>query len=134
MVSLLGGRASTQTAGVAAPGSAPARHERRRALDGVRALAVAGVLAYHAGGGAGSPVRGGFLGVDVFFVLSGYLITGLLLDEHRRRGRIELAAFWLRRARRLLPGLLVVVVTVSAWVWWSQAPETWPQRRADLLW
>lgn len=86
---------------------------RRRdvpALDGVRAVAVAAVLADH-GGVPG--VTGGFIGVDVFFVLSGYLITSLLLDEQRRTGRVDLAAFWARRARRLLPAAAAMVVTVG---------------------
>ena len=81
------------------------------ALDGIRAVAVALVLADH-GGIPG--VSGGFLGVDVFFVLSGFLITSLLLDEHRNTGRIGLTGFWIRRARRLLPALLVMVLTVVA--------------------
>src|SRR6476620_10416434 len=72
----------------------------RPALDGVRALAVAAVLLFH-GGVALLP--GGFLGVDAFFVLSGFLITSLLLAERADHGRIRLAAFWVRRARRLLP-------------------------------
>ncbi|KUI44058.1 hypothetical protein AU197_21440 [Mycobacterium sp. IS-1590] len=59
-------------------------------------------------------VDGGFLGVDVFFVLSGFLITSLLLDEHTRTGRIRLRDFWIRRARRLLPALLVMVLAVVA--------------------
>ncbi|KUI20389.1 hypothetical protein AU193_17205 [Mycobacterium sp. GA-1285] len=59
-------------------------------------------------------VDGGFLGVDVFFVLSGFLITSLLLDEHARTGRIRLRDFWIRRARRLLPALLVMVLAVIA--------------------
>ncbi|RQX06450.1 acyltransferase family protein, partial [Micromonospora globispora] len=79
------------------------------ALDGVRALAVAAVLAFH-GGVAALP--GGFLGVDAFFVLSGFLITSLLLAEHRDAGRIDLVAFWGRRVRRLLPALLLVLVVV----------------------
>ena len=54
-------------------------------------------------------MRGGFLGVDVFFVISGYLITSLLLAEWRQRGRIDLPAFWLRRARRLLPALFLLI-------------------------
>ena len=81
------------------------------ALDGVRALAVALVLADH-GGIPG--LSGGFLGVDVFFVLSGFLITSLLLDEIGRTGRIGLKDFWIRRARRLLPALIVMVLFVVA--------------------
>ncbi|GGR89659.1 acyltransferase [Streptomyces aureoverticillatus] len=106
--------------------TAPARHRAARsggagrahvaALDGLRGFAVAAVLLFHAG-----QLRGGFLGVDLFFVLSGFLITGLLLGEASGRGRIALAAFWGRRARRLLPALCcVVVVTVAAtWAWGS---------------
>ena len=76
------------------------------ALDGLRALAVAAVLAFH----GGMPwARGGFLGVDAFFVLSGFLITSLLVAEWERTGRIRLGAFWLRRVRRLLPALLLVI-------------------------
>ena len=81
------------------------------ALDGVRAIAVALVLADH-GGIPG--MSGGFLGVDVFFVLSGFLITSLLLDEVGRTGRIGLKGFWIRRARRLLPALIVMVLAVVA--------------------
>ncbi|WP_101952177.1 acyltransferase family protein [Mycobacterium sp. 3519A] len=81
------------------------------ALDGIRAVAVALVLAEH-GGIPG--VSGGFLGVDVFFVLSGFLITSLLLDERARTGRIRLRDFWIRRARRLLPALIVMVMAVVA--------------------
>jgi len=78
----------------------------RPGLDGLRALAVAGVVLYHAGV---SWMPGGFLGVDVFFVLSGYLITSLLLAERHRKGRVGFKAFWMRRARRLLPAVLLVV-------------------------
>ena len=80
-------------------------------MDGIRAVAVALVLADH-GGIPG--LSGGFLGVDVFFVLSGFLITSLLLDEHRSTAQIRLADFWIRRARRLLPALLVMVLAVVA--------------------
>ena len=76
----------------------------------MRALAVALVLADH-GGIPG--VGGGFLGVDVFFVLSGFLITSLLLDELGRSGRIDLGDFWIRRARRLLPALVLMVLAVA---------------------
>ncbi|MGE5636549.1 MAG: acyltransferase family protein [Nocardioidaceae bacterium] len=75
-------------------------------LDGIRAIAVAAVLLYHAEVGW---MPGGFLGVDVFFVLSGYLITSLLLAELSASGRIDLLRFWARRARRLLPAVVVVI-------------------------
>ncbi len=82
-------------------------------LDGLRALAVAAVIAYHLGFGWAS---GGLLGVGVFFTLSGYLITDLLLGQLADR-RLRLTEFWLRRARRLLPGLFVMLVIVTVWVW-----------------
>ncbi|GIF14975.1 acyltransferase family protein [Actinoplanes teichomyceticus] len=88
------------------PGRAPA-WGYQPALDGIRALAVTAVLLFHAGVGA---LAGGFLGVDAFFVLSGFLITSLLLTEHLRDGRIDLVRFWTRRARRLLPALLATVL------------------------
>jgi peptidoglycan/LPS O-acetylase OafA/YrhL len=97
-----------RTAGVAAAGAARLAH--RPALDGLRALAVVAVLLHHA---RIPGVRAGFVGVDVFFTLSGFLITSLLLVEHRRTGRVALGAFWLRRARRLLPALFAVVLAVS---------------------
>lgn len=82
-------------------------------LDGIRALAVACVILFHVGfPGAG----GGMLGVGVFFTLSGYLITDLLLDQWRRRGNLSLGNFWLRRARRLLPALFVMLAVVSVCV------------------
>jgi peptidoglycan/LPS O-acetylase OafA/YrhL len=78
----------------------------RPGLDGVRTLAVAGVLLYH---GQIKAFRGGFVGVDVFFVLSGFLITSLLLHEGAVTHAIRLGRFWLARARRLLPAALLVV-------------------------
>ena len=80
------------------------------ALDGMRALAVAAVVAFHLDEAA---VPGGYLGVDVFFVLSGFLITGLLIGEWEAWGRVDLRAFWRRRARRLLPPLLLTVGGVA---------------------
>src|SRR5437879_6018970 len=79
----------------------------RPGLDGLRAIAVAGVFLYHS---RIDWLPGGFLGVDLFFVLSGYLITSLLLVEWEAGRRIDLRKFWLRRARRLLPALFVVVL------------------------
>lgn len=80
-------------------------------LDGVRALAVLGVLLYHADL---TWITGGFLGVDVFFVLSGFLITSLLLEEYDRSGGIDFGRFYLGRARRLLPALLLMLLIVAA--------------------
>lgn len=82
-----------------------------RAIDGLRGVAVALVLAFH-GGVPGA--RGGFLGVSIFFTLSGYLITQLLVQEHARRGRISLRAFWGRRLRRLAPASLLTLLLVAA--------------------
>ena len=99
------------------------------ALDGLRALAVIAVLLYHADLGW---IPGGFLGVEVFFVISGYLITLLLVNEHEQNGRISLRRFWFRRARRLLPAayalLLVVSLTVVLFVR-EQAEQT----RGDVV-
>src|SRR5215470_12845881 len=81
----------------------------RPALDGIRAVAVIAVLAGHSGW-----LSGGFLGVDVFFALSGFLITRLLTDEYDATGSIVLSLFYARRALRLLPALLVLVVVCTA--------------------
>jgi len=81
-------------------------------IDGLRALAVFAVLAYH----LDAPwAAGGYLGVEVFFVVSGFLITTLLLAEHRRTGTVDPIAFWGRRARRLLPAVVALVLLVCAY-------------------
>jgi peptidoglycan/LPS O-acetylase OafA/YrhL len=82
-------------------------------LDGLRAIAVLAVIAFHLGF---DWAPGGMLGVGVFFTLSGYLITDILLAQLNQRGRIKLGAFWLARARRLLPALFVMLAIVVAWV------------------
>src|ERR1700737_4271185 len=75
-------------------------------LDGLRAVSVLAVLLYH---DSLSSVRGGFLGVEVFFVISGYLITAILLGKHRTSGTVDLKSFWIGRARRLLPALYLML-------------------------
>lgn len=103
-----------QTEATAAPRSRRRPTPYRPGLDGMRAFAVAAVVAYHLAPGV---FPGGFLGVDVFFVISGYLITGLLAEEWRAKGTLDLPHFWLRRVRRLYPAvvvLLAVLVVVSA--------------------
>ena len=89
-------------------------------LDGLRALAVLAVIAYHLHLGW---APGGMLGVGVFFTLSGYLITDLLLGQHEATGTLQLADFWRRRARRLLPALSVLLAVVAAWVTLLDRPQ-----------
>lgn len=94
------------------PNTKPKRKKSRYipSLDGLRALAVIAVIFYH----MGFPwAKGGLLGVTVFFVLSGYLITGLLISEFDSTKTIDLAHFWLRRVRRLVPAIVTVVVCVT---------------------
>jgi peptidoglycan/LPS O-acetylase OafA/YrhL len=106
---------------VTQPYPAPAADTRRahlryiRGLDGLRAVSVLAVLVYHhyvVGGTSPGWLPGGFYGVEVFFVVSGYLITSLLLDERTRTGSIALKEFWFRRARRLLPALFLMLGVV----------------------
>jgi len=81
-------------------------------LDGMRALAVVAVMIYHA-----NPdwLKGGFLGVEVFFVISGYLITLLLISERARTSTVNITSFWVRRARRLLPALFAMLYLLTVW-------------------
>ncbi len=100
----------------APPGAAHAAQERlgyRPALDGLRAIAVSGVIIGHFWEWS---LPGGFIGVDMFFVLSGFLITTLLLEERARTGRLSLRYFYARRALRLLPALGFLLAFVAVWV------------------
>ena len=105
------GRPGTADRGLT-PAPAPAQSRRFRPdIEGIRALAVVSVVLYHAGLG----VRGGFVGVDVFFVISGFLITRQLVDSVGKRGLSALPTFYTRRIRRLLPaGAVVVITTILA--------------------
>jgi peptidoglycan/LPS O-acetylase OafA/YrhL len=87
------------------------------ALDGLRGLAVLGVLIFHDG-----RLPGGYLGVDLFFVLSGYLITSLLLAEWSATEKIDLAAFWIRRARRLFPALIALFPAIALYAYTMAKP------------
>ena len=98
-------------------------------LDGLRGAAVAGVLLFHSGGA----LRGGYLGVDLFFVLSGYLITTLLLEERRATGAIDFGAFWVRRARRLLPALLSLMPAIALYAWKIADANELASIRGDAL-
>ncbi len=106
----------TTSSSLSATAGPTARDARMPGLDGLRAIAVLVVIVYHVFPGVG--LSGGFIGVDVFFVISGFLITTLLIGEHARTGRIGLVAFWRRRARRLLPALalLITVCATAAWL------------------
>jgi peptidoglycan/LPS O-acetylase OafA/YrhL len=98
-------------------------------LDGLRAIAIVAVLLFH---GDLYWARGGYLGVDLFFVLSGFLITGLLANEIQSSGRLHLSRFYWRRAKRLLPAawLMMVCVTVAAaWI----AVDALPRLRGDAV-
>jgi len=103
-------------------------------LDGVRALAVLAVVVYHIGTTSYDlqPLRGGYLGVDLFFVLSGYLITSLLVVEARQSGRISIRKFYERRARRLLPALYTLLLAIGAIgaIW---LPQQAAKLRGDLI-
>jgi peptidoglycan/LPS O-acetylase OafA/YrhL len=99
------------------------------ALDGLRGVALLGVLFFH----SNERLPGGYLGVDLFFVLSGYLITSLLLAEHRDTGRIALAAFWVRRARRLFPALLALLAGVAIYARFFAKPDELARIRGDAL-
>ena len=108
-----------------------------RALDGLRGAAVLGVLGFHLatldGGDRAGVLPGGWLGVDAFFTLSGYLITSLLLAEMGTTGRVDLRAFWRRRLRRLQPAALVAIVGIAATAaWWSVAGTGDAVRREAL--
>ncbi|MDA9979822.1 acyltransferase, partial [Yoonia sp.] len=104
-----------------------ATHLRYRPdIDGLRAIAVLAVILYHADA---TLVPGGYLGVDLFFVISGYLITALLARDLEATGRVSLGSFYERRARRILPALLVVVIATlpfaAMWMLPSRLAEYW---------
>ncbi|HLN43693.1 MAG TPA: acyltransferase family protein [Acidimicrobiales bacterium] len=105
-------------------------HTRAAALDGMRAVAVLAVLAFH----AGLPwAKGGLLGVDIFFVLSGFLITSLLVREHQERGTVRLKAFWGRRARRLFPALFLLLLGIALFAHLYAGQLDLGRVRADAL-
>ncbi|WP_308289283.1 acyltransferase family protein [Mumia sp. zg.B17] len=101
----------TGTSGRNLPRRPTARRPTAPGLDGLRAVAVVLVVAYHV---APSQMPGGYVGVDVFFVLSGFLITAVLLEDADRTRRFDLPSFWVRRVRRLVPAATVMIVVVAA--------------------
>jgi peptidoglycan/LPS O-acetylase OafA/YrhL len=114
------------TAGVAGPataGVAPAHLPYRPDVDGLRALAVLSVVLFHA---FPAVLRGGFIGVDVFFVISGFLITGILLGE-MRANRFSFAGFYARRIKRIFPALALVLCACLAFGWFALFPDEYQQ-------
>jgi peptidoglycan/LPS O-acetylase OafA/YrhL len=100
-------------------------------LDGLRGVSVIAVICYHAGFGW---MRGGWIGVEVFFVVSGFLITTLLLEERAQKGRVSVPRFWMRRARRLLPALAVVLAVVGVWALIAGSDQQLAELRRDYPW
>jgi peptidoglycan/LPS O-acetylase OafA/YrhL len=111
------------------PRTAVSRVPYMPGLDGMRALAVLAVMVYHANN---NWLPGGFLGVEVFFVISGYLITLLLIGEHERTGTVSVRQFYLRRARRLLPALYVLLIGLTIYTALFRR-EVLGQLRGDVL-
>src|SRR5205085_11864173 len=97
----------------------PSRPRYRSDIEGLRGLMIVLVVLFHAGV---SWASGGFVGVDVFFVISGFFITGVLLREHDEDGRIDLNRFYGQRALRLAPAFLIVLLATLAAVMWLYAP------------
>jgi peptidoglycan/LPS O-acetylase OafA/YrhL len=120
------------------PTAVNARHATLRylpGLDGLRAISVLAVIVFHhyfVFGAERGWMQGGFLGVEVFFVVSGYLITSLLLAERRETGKVSLRNFWLRRGRRLLPAVLVLLAVVIAYTL-AFLPDSIATLRGDTL-
>ena len=114
------------------PTSSDGRHgfAYQPALDGLRAVAVLAVIVYHLDY---EWMSGGFLGVDTFFVLSGYLITSLLLVEYESTGTVSLREFWVRRAKRLLPAALLLLAAVAAYGWLAAPTDRLGTIRGDGL-
>jgi len=118
-------------AAAASRGAAGARSDAYKPyLDGLRAIAVGGVVVYHLNR---LWLPGGYLGVDLFFVLSGYLITTLLITEQTRTGAINLLGFWSRRVRRLLPALLLLLLALSVEIWLGGDELAAASARGDFL-
>ena len=101
----------------------------RSDIEGLRGVAIASVVLYH----AGSVLPGGLSGVDMFFVISGFLITGILLREYHSSGHVDLAGFWARRARRILPAATLVALTTALLAPWFVSPLLLKQVGRDIV-
>jgi peptidoglycan/LPS O-acetylase OafA/YrhL len=124
-------RPADHEAGGTSGGTTQRGFGHKPALDGLRAVAVLSVMAYHFGA---TWAPGGFLGVDMFFVLSGYLITSLLVVEWDRTSTLDFLGFWARRARRLLPALFLVLGAIAIWAAVVAHRDQLDSIRWDSLW
>ncbi|HEY1738197.1 MAG TPA: acyltransferase, partial [Acidimicrobiia bacterium] len=124
------------TASVTVEPTVPARLGYMPGLDGVRGLFVIAVMVYHLDypqGRSDIVLHGAFVGVDLFFVLSGYLITSLLLIARQRSGRVVSVDFWARRIRRLLPALIIFLFMIAAYAKFVAKPYELPTLRTSAL-
>ncbi|WP_147454063.1 acyltransferase family protein [Tessaracoccus antarcticus] len=111
--------------------TSPHGARRMAALDGIRTIAVFLVILFHV---SAPRAAAGFIGVDIFFVLSGYLITAGLMRETQRKGRISLGGFWLRRFKRLMPAALLTLAAVTVWMLWIAPLYQIRSVSTDLWW
>lgn len=118
------------TAAGEASGRKTAKSSFRPDIEGLRGVAVVAVILYHCGI---SLFGGGYVGVDVFFVISGFLITGMLLREIEKSGRLSFARFYGGRAKRLLPALAIVLAFVSIGAWLILAPVRRAATAGDII-
>ncbi len=105
--------------------------KHRREIDGLRALAILPVLLFHAGF---KSVPGGFFGVDIFFVISGFLITGIIVNELQTLGKFSIIGFYERRARRIMPALFLVMVVMYPVGWFLLFPQQWATFSESFRW
>ena len=105
--------------------------KHRREIDGLRALAILPVLFFHAGF---KWIPGGFFGVDIFFVISGFLITGIIVNELHTLGKFSIIGFYERRARRIMPALFLVMAVMYPIGWFLLFPDQWQNFNGSLRW
>ena len=112
-------------------GTAPGDRRFRPDVEGLRAVSIVLVVLYHAGVPG---LTGGFVGVDVFFVISGFVITGLLLRERNRSGGTSVLNFYARRCRRIIPAATATILVTVAFAYFASGLRKWGQQANDCRW